>query len=119
MSPSTNIALKRRMTKEVTGTTETAKPGFTYITNNGALVSISLPASSKIGDRITVIGKGAGGWKIVQVAGQQIRHISSDTTAGAAGSLASDNVSDSVTIECTTEPGVFTVTAYKGTLTVA
>ncbi|TET75298.1 MAG: hypothetical protein E3J43_08625, partial [Candidatus Heimdallarchaeota archaeon] len=43
-----------------------------YISNNSNLVTLTLPVNSSIGDFIMVDGKGAGGWKIAQNAGQTV-----------------------------------------------
>lgn len=118
-SISNQVALKRRATIEVTGTSETMKPGFTYIANNAALVTLNLPASAQVGDRIRIIGKGAGLFKIGQAAGQQVRHLTSDTTAGAGGSLTAGTARDVIEIECTTAPGIWTSDHVKGTFVVA
>jgi len=85
----------------VTGTSQAMLPNNGYIANNAGLVSMSLPATSAVGDEIDIIGKGAGGWKVTQGAGQSIVFGSSTTTVGAGGSLASTNAKDSFYMICT------------------
>lgn len=118
-SISNEVALQRRATVEVTGTSETMKPGFTYVANNAALVTLNLPASAQIGDKIRIVGKGAGLFKIGQAASQQVRHLTSDTTAGTGGSLTAGTARDVIELQCTTAPGTWTSVHVKGTFVVA
>jgi len=83
---------------DVTGTTQTMAINTGYLADNGALVTLTLPATAAQFSVITVKGFGAGGWLIAQNAGQQIIFGSSSTTAGAGGSLASTNANDGLTM---------------------
>jgi hypothetical protein len=58
-----------------------------YVTTNGALATLTLPATANLGDVIEVVGEGAGMWSIIQAAGQGIVNNGSATTVGAAGHL--------------------------------
>lgn len=58
---------------------------------NSALVTASLPSTSSVGDLVWIVGKGVGGWKIAQNAGQKIHFGNQDTTTGAGGHLDSSN----------------------------
>lgn len=82
---------------EVTGTTQTMASNNGYIANNGALVVLTLPAASNVGDEMAVVGKGAGGWKVSAGGGQDIRVGSSDATSY----IASSNQYDSIYLVCT------------------
>ena len=73
----------------VTGTTQQTAANTGYMANNPARVSITLPVSSAVtlGDVIQINGFGAGGWTVIQNAGQSaitksIRGSSSATTTG-------------------------------------
>ncbi|HCA95918.1 MAG TPA: hypothetical protein DEP38_15230 [Cyanobacteria bacterium UBA9226] len=56
----------------VTGASQTITVGMTYIANNAsAEVLFSLPITPSIGDTFSVIGCGAGGWRVAQIAAQQ------------------------------------------------
>lgn len=94
---------------EVTGTSQLMVSNDGYVANNGALVTLTLPANSVLGDELSIVGKGAGGWLIAQNAGQQIVFGSSATTVGVAGSLASTNAADSIYLVCTTANTTWTV----------
>ena len=58
--------------QEVTGTSQQAVSNRGYIANNAAEVTITLPVSPNIGDRIRISGAGTGGWRIAQNSGQRI-----------------------------------------------
>ena len=58
---------------EVTGTSDTMVIDTGYISNNAGLVTLTLPATIAVGETVRVAGKGAGGWKIAQNAGQRVR----------------------------------------------
>jgi hypothetical protein len=104
---------------EVTGTSQSMAINNGYIANNGAQVDLTLPATASVGDAVVVQGKGAGGWKISQNAGQTIHFGASDTTTGTGGSLESTNRYDSVELLCITDSTDWAVlTGPQGTLTV-
>jgi hypothetical protein len=84
----------------VTGTTQTIVAGTSYFANNAALVTFTLPTTSAVGDEFTVVGQGAGGWKVAQNASQLIRIGSSVSTTGTGGSVASTNQYDSIALVC-------------------
>lgn len=71
-----------------------------YISNAVGLVTLTLPVTSVVGDLISVVGQGAGGWLIAQGAGQQIQIGSANSILGAGGSVASTNQWDSVDLVC-------------------
>ncbi len=103
---------------EVTGTSQPMLPNNGYIANNAALVTLALPATAVLGDKLEVIGKGAGGWTISQAASQQI-HIGANSTAvGIGGSVSSQNQYDSLTLICTVANTTWTALgAPQGPLT--
>ncbi|CAB4128346.1 hypothetical protein UFOVP270_25 [uncultured Caudovirales phage] len=82
----------------VAGTTQTAAAGNGYITSNGSLTTVSLPASCAPGDMVAVQGQGAGGWLIQANTGQTI-HIGASASMSA-GSVASANQYDAITLVC-------------------
>ena len=105
---------------EVTGTSQTMAANSGYITNNPALVTLTLPTTAALGTTLSIAGKGAGGWKIAQNAGQEIFFGSSATTIGATGYLASTQQFDSIELLCITADTQWTViTGPQGAITVA
>jgi len=105
---------------EVTGTSQTMAANNGYITNNPALVTLTLPTTAALGTTLSIAGKGAGGWKIAQNAGQEIFFGSSATTIGATGYLQSTQQFDSIELLCITADTQWTViTGPQGAITVA
>lgn len=84
----------------------------------GAGLSLSLPATSSIGDVIEVVLDGSTSWTITQGANQQIRLGSSTTTLGAGGSLASTAQGDHVKLVCKTANLIWTCIGSIGNITV-
>lgn len=103
---------------EVTGTSQTAAVNNGYITNNAALVTVTLPTTIAVGQTVRVAGKGAGGWRIAQSAGQQIHFGAVDSTIGATGYIGSTNRYDCVELLCITANLEFVVISVQGTLDV-
>ena len=105
---------------EVTGTSQTMAANNGYITNNPALVTLTLPTTAALGTTLSIAGKGAGGWKIAQNAGQEIFFGSSATTIGVTGYLQSTQQFDSIELLCITADTQWTViTGPQGAITVA
>lgn len=73
-----------------------------YIANNIARLNYTLPATAAVGDRFGICGKGAGGWRVVQNAGQRIHFGTLVTLTGAGGYAESDDYRDVVHIICIT-----------------
>jgi len=72
-----------------------------YITNNVALVTLTLPTTSSVGQVIKIVGLGAGGWQIAQNVGQSIVIGDQSTTTGGGGSLSSTNANDAIELVTT------------------
>lgn len=107
---------------EVTGTSATMASNNKYTANNAALVTLTLPASSAVGDAIEVVGSGAGGWKVAQQAGQSIRAISGgstiSTTTGTGGYIASNTAADCVILTCITANTGWECQVIEGNITI-
>lgn len=103
---------------EVIGTSQAMAVQNGYISNDAALVTLTLPATAVIGDVIRVAAKGAGGWLVAQNASQSIRLGNMATTAGVGGSLASTDLGDCIEILCTTTDTGFEVLSSVGNITI-
>ena len=99
---------------EVTGTSQAIAEDNSYIANNGALVTLTLPTTCVVGKKLKVRGYGAGGWKIAQNASQIIHFLSTDTTTGVGGSVSSTNRYDCVELECVVTNNEFVVCSVVG-----
>jgi hypothetical protein len=71
-----------------------------YIANSASIINFILPVTSDVGDQIAIAGQGAGGWIISQTAGQSINIAPVSTTVGVAGSLASTQTNNSISLVC-------------------
>lgn len=103
----------------VTGSTQAMVAHNAYVENTTGLCTLTLPATSAIGDTIQVAGmNSAGSWKIAQNAGNQIFFGSASTTSGATGYIASTNAYDNVTLTCVSANANWIVTTSIGNITV-
>lgn len=103
---------------EETGTSATMVVNNGYIANNAGLVTLTLPDTAAIGSRLKIQGKGAGGWRIAQNAGETIHFGSVDTTTGVGGYLEFTNRYDSIELVCITANTDWAVlTAPQGNIT--
>ena len=77
----------------------TLAPGLSYMINNGAgLVTLTLPAAPALGDTYEIAGYSSGGWKVAQIALQNMQFGSTSTTPGITGYAASANQYDRILI---------------------
>lgn len=100
----------------VTGTTATMSAGNSYRANNASLVTLTLPSSCAVGQRIEVIGIGAGGWRIAQNSGQQIFFGNQSTTSGVTGRIDSTHRRDVLILLCVTANTEFQVISAIGNM---
>lgn len=78
-----------------------------YIANRGSLVTFTLPALAAVGDFLSIVGEGAGGWLLDVGVGQQVRVGTSITTV-TTGSVASSASSDALYLICITANTLWT-----------
>lgn len=103
---------------EVTGTSQAAAVNNGYITNNVALVTVTLPSTAAVGQRVAITGKGAGLWSLAQNAGQTVHFGSFDTTAGVGGSITASVRYDCLEVQCTTANTDWVVIRSVGALVI-
>lgn len=103
---------------EVTGTSASMAINSGYIANNAGLVTLTLPSTAALGSIVEVSGKGAGGWRIAQNAGQTIYFGSSTSTTGATGHIDSSATRDSVRLLCVTANNDWNVLGCQGNISV-
>ncbi len=102
---------------EVTGTTQAMEVNNAYIANNAGLVTLTLPDSADVGDMLTVVGKGAGLWRIAQNASENINFGNVTTTTGVGGYLEATLRYDCVELVCTVANTTWTVRSSIGNIT--
>ena len=103
---------------EVTGTTQTASVNNGYITNNAALVTVTLPNTAVVGSIVRIAGKGAGGWRVAQNASEIIHFGNVDTTTGTGGRLDSTDTNDAVELLCIVADTEWMVLSSQGNITI-
>lgn len=84
-----------------------------YFANSGGTVTISLPASSAVGDVFEASGY-AGLFQITQAAGQRVRFGPLQSTLGVGGSVTSTAVGDSISLRCTVADTTWQVVSAVG-----
>ena len=94
--------------------------GNRYIANKAGLLSMTLPATSTVGDSFGITNiNTAVGFRIVQGANQYVRLGSSVSTVGAGGYIEATALGDGGTLICTeTDKGWIFVPAPQGNLTI-
>lgn len=103
----------------VTGASQAMAANNGYIANNAGTINFSLPASSAVGDIIRITGiNNATGWQITQGSGQQIFFGTTNTTAGAGGSITSSATRDSIEIVCVVADTIWNVLSVIGNPTI-
>ena len=85
-----------------------------YIANSSSLITFTLPATANVGDEFEITGVGTGLYVIAQNAGQYIRYGNKITTTGAAGTVVSKTVGDSIRIVCVAANNGFQVLSSQG-----
>lgn len=88
-----------------------------YRATGGSLQTFTLPSAATVDDEITIIGVGAGLWRVAQNSGQQIRLGASLSTSGAAGYIGSASAADWVRLKCTATDTSWQVVGYGGNIT--
>lgn len=90
-----------------------------YVSNGAALIDFALPATSSVGQIITICGFGAGGWTISQGVGQSIIVGNTTSSIGIGGSVSSLNQFDSITLNCIIQDFAWSVpSAPQGVLNI-
>lgn len=102
----------------VTGTSQSAVVENSYMANNAGLVTITLPATAAVLQRVRITGAGAGGWKLAQNSGQTIHWGSLSTTTGTGGYLASATRYDCVEVQCNVANTDWVVIGSQGSITI-
>lgn len=99
VSGTTGTGIPEMEPTEISGATA-AIVGKYYVTNNISQVVVTLPDTAAFGDKIGVVGKGAGGWKIVAGSGQYLNM--GPTVSMQDGSMVSDDYAAGCVLMCIT-----------------
>lgn len=102
----------------VIGASQALAVNHGYICTTGAALSLSLPATSTLGQVIEITLDGSTSFTVTQGAGQSIRFGSVSTTAGAGGSMVSTAQGDSIRMVCSVANTKWNVLSSVGNLTI-
>lgn len=103
---------------DVTGTSQAMAVNTGYISDNVALVTMTLPSTAAQGTVLRVCGSAAGGWKIAQNALQNINVGNQVSTTGTGGSVASTSQYDTIELLCTVANTTWVAISGWGNLSV-
>jgi len=106
----------------VSGTSQTMVAGSSYVANNAALTTFTLPTTAAAGTVMRIGSSAAndGGWTITQLASQSIQVGNVQSTVGTGGSVASTSATggDAIEFVCTVANTTWAAVSYVGSLTV-
>lgn len=102
---------------EVSGTTQTLQATRTYILHSSSLTTCTLPATANIGDLISIIGEGSGGFRVSQNASQFIVSGNASTTTGTGGYIQTTTNNTFVSLRCVAA-NKFMVTSSNSAITI-
>lgn len=89
-----------------------------YIINSASLITVTLPSTANVGDRLAITGSGPGGWRLSQNSGQQIHFDDMSTQAGTGGYLSSSFRYNCVEIQCVVTNTTWIVRSSVGDINV-
>lgn len=113
----TNLGIVDESSVEFVSVGTEIEPGLTYFAMNDVTpVTFTLPASFEAGKLFKIIGWGAAGWEIEQLAGMQFHLGNVSTTVGASGSVGSTHSKDSITAYCVVEDDSFAIYSPVGNI---
>lgn len=98
-----------------TSTPVTMAANTSYVADNAGLVTLNMPAIAAFGSVFTIVGQGAGGW-LLQMNTGQTGHLNSSATT-VAGSFASTERYDAITLVCTVANTTFVAVSSSGVIT--
>lgn len=102
----------------VSGTLSDLDPYKAYRPSNAGLTAFNLPATCPEGATIAIEGMGAGGWVVLQRAGQQIVYGDVATTPGTEGRVESLHARDVIKLRCIAADTTFQVVSAIGNIDV-
>lgn len=106
------------LTWTVISANQTAAVNNGYFANKAGTLALALPATSAVGDTISVTNENtATGTQFTQAAGQQILIGNTNTTLGATGTLTSVAIGDTLTLVCKTANTIWRVVSMVGNWT--
>lgn len=117
--PTFQTATPQLTVTPVAGATQAMISNHTYIANDSALTTFTLPTTSAVGDILKVIGSAlnTGGWTITYTTGQIIYGPSGHSTVTTGNAASATAAAQSVTISCVVANTTWVITENSGTIT--
>lgn len=98
----------------VSTTSATLATGNRYLCTNGASTTLTLPTTAAVGGAIRIDGVGSGGFIIAQNSGQSVSLLSTTSTAGTGGLVASVDPNSGLTLQCSATNTDFLISQTTG-----
>jgi hypothetical protein len=114
-----NVASGGFAVTPIAGASQAMVSQTTYIANDAALTTLTLPAASAVGDIINVIGSSlnTGGWTVTYGAGQIIWGPAGHSTATTGNAASAGAAAQTMSIMCTIANTTWVIYANSGTIT--
>ena len=106
------------VTWSVIGASQALAVNNGYVCTTGAALSLSLPATSILGQVVQITLDGSTSFTVTQAAGQSIRFGNVSTTVGVGGSMVSTAQGDSIKMVCSVANTKWNVLSSVGNLTI-
>jgi hypothetical protein len=103
----------------VAGASQAMTSNHSYIANDNALTTFTLPATSSVGDILQIVGSAlnTGGWKITYTTGQIIWGPAGSSTVTTGNAASAAAAAQSLTMVCVVANTTWVITANSGTIT--
>lgn len=101
-------------TTQLVATAATASVNNIYISTSSSRNYLTLPAAATVGDTIRLVGRGQGGWRLVNQANQYVCFGVMTTSTGTAGFIDSTHFRDAIHVLCTSANLEWTVMSSMG-----
>lgn len=117
--PSFQTATPQLTVTPVAGASQAMTSNHSYIANDSALTTFTLPITSSVGDILQVVGSAlnTGGWKITYTTGQIIWGPAGSSTVTTGNAASAAAAAQSVTMVCVVANTTWVITANSGTIT--
>lgn len=117
--PSFQTATPQLVVTPVAGATQAMTSNHTYIANDSALTTFTLPTTSAVGDILKIVGSAlnVNGWKVTYTTNQIIWGPAGSSTATTGNAASATAAAQVMTIQCVVANTTWVITDNSGTIT--
>jgi hypothetical protein len=117
--PAWQTATPQLVVTPVAGATQAMTSNHSYIANDSALTTFTLPTTSSVGDILQIVGSAlnVNGWKITYTTSQIIWGPAGSSTVTTGNAASATAAAQSVTMSCVVANTTWVITANSGTIT--